>query len=92
MPRGQFVMCFERDRIQREQKEALFYLSRNTQECGLCSYQHVGGTEIVLAGHALFQLLRHLLDILDFIQQVQNMLMFNSFNPQLPKLISFAMQ
>lgn len=33
----------------------------------LLSYQHVGGTEVVLAGHALFQLLRHLLDVLNFI-------------------------
>jgi hypothetical protein len=46
----------------------------------------------VFAGHALFQLLGHLLNVLDFIQQVQDMLMFNSFNPQFPKLIPFAVQ
>lgn len=58
----------------------------------LSSHQHVGGTEVVLARHALFQLLRHLLDILNFIQQVQDMLMFNSFDPQLPKLVPLAVQ
>lgn len=73
-------------------KGMLWYLSRSGHECRLFSYQHVGGTEIVLAGHALFQLLRHLLDILNLIQQVQYMLMFNSFNPQFPKLIPFAVQ
>lgn len=46
----------------------------------------------MLARHALLQLLRHLLDVFNFIQQVQDMLVLNAFDPQLPKLIPFAMQ
>lgn len=71
------------ERIQREQKEALFYLSK----------KHPGVPAVPLPAcrwhwdgacwPCTVPALRHLLDILDFIQQVQNMLMFNSFNPQL---------
>ena len=59
---------------------------------GTTSYQHVCGIEVVLAGHALFQLLRHLLDVLYLIQQIQDMFVLNPFNPQLAQLIPFAMQ
>lgn len=76
----------------RENKRECFAVLAEMAISSGFSYQHVGGTEIVLAGHALFQLLRHLLDILNFIQQVQDMLMFNSFNPQFAKLIPFAVQ
>lgn len=76
----------------RENKRECFAVLAEMAISSGFSYQHVGGTEIVLAGHALLQLLRHLLDILNFIQQVQDMLMFNSFNPQFAKLIPFAVQ
>lgn len=45
------------------------------------SYQHVCCVEVVLAGHALLQLLRHLLDVLYLIQQIQDMFVLNPFNP-----------
>lgn len=56
------------------------------------SYQHVCCIEVVLVGHALLQLLRHLLDVLDLIQQIQDMFVLNPFNPQLAQLIPLAVQ
>lgn len=59
---------------------------------GITSYQHVCCIEVVLAGHALLQLLGHLFDVLYLIQQIQDMFVFNPFNPQLAQLIPLAMQ
>lgn len=59
---------------------------------GTTSHQHVCGIEVVLAGHALLQLLRYLLDVLNLIQQVQDMFVLNAFNPQLAQLIPLAVQ
>lgn len=59
---------------------------------GTTSYQHVCCVEVVLAGHALLQLLRHLFDVLYLIQQIQDVFVLNPFNPQLAQLIPLAMQ
>lgn len=56
------------------------------------SYQHVCRIEVVLAGHALFQFLGHLLDVLDLIQQIQDMLVLNPLDPQLAQFIPLAVQ
>lgn len=87
------AVCNKQNELQNSENKRQAWPSQQRQpRTWLSSYQHVGGTEIVLAGHALFQLLGHLLNVLNFIQQVQDMFMFNSFNPQLPKLIPFAVQ
>ena len=59
---------------------------------GTTSYQHVCCVEVALAGHALFQLLRHLLDVLYLIQQIQDVFVLNPFDPQLAQLVPLAMQ
>lgn len=59
---------------------------------GTKSYQHVSGVEVALAGHALLQLLRHLLDVLDLVQQIQDVFVLNPFDPQLAQLVPLAVQ
>lgn len=48
--------------------------------------------KVVLACHVGLQPLRHLLDAFDFIQQLQDVLVLDALYPQLPQLISFAVQ
>lgn len=48
------------------------------------SHQHVGGVEVVLAGHVGLQSLGHLLDALNLIQQLEDVLVLDALDPQLP--------
>lgn len=59
---------------------------------GTTSYQHVSGVEVALAGHALLQLLRHLLDVFDLVQQIQDVFVLDPLDPQLAQLIPLAVQ
>lgn len=56
------------------------------------SHQHVGGVEVVLAGHVGLQPLGHLLDALNLIQQLQDVLVLDALDPQLPQLVPFAVE
>lgn len=56
------------------------------------SYQHVGGVQVVLAGHAGLQSLWDLLDTLDLVQQVEDVFMLDAFDPQLPQFIPLAVE
>ena len=56
------------------------------------THQHVSGVQVVLAGHEGLQLLGHLLDVLDLVQQVEHVLVLDALDPQLPQLISLAVQ
>lgn len=56
------------------------------------THQHICGMEVVLACHVGLQPLRHLLDALDFIQQLEDVLVLDPLYPQLPQLVPFAVQ
>lgn len=46
----------------------------------------------MLAGHVGLQPLRHLLDALNLIQQLEDVLVLDAFDPQLPQLVPFAVE
>lgn len=46
----------------------------------------------MLAGHVGLQPLRHLLDALDLIQQLEDVLVLDALDPQLPQLVPFAVE
>lgn len=48
--------------------------------------------KVVFAGHVGLQPLRHLLNAFDFIQQLQDVFVFNAFYPQLPQFVPFAVK
>lgn len=48
--------------------------------------------KVVLACHVGLEPLRHLLDALDFIQQLEDVLVLDSLYPQLPQLVPFAVE
>lgn len=48
--------------------------------------------EVVLAGHIGHQPLGHLLDAFDFIQQLEDVLVLDALDPQLPQLVPFAVE
>ena len=56
------------------------------------THQHVCGVEVVLARHVGLQPLRHLLDALDLVQQLEDVLVLDALDPQLPQLVPFAVQ
>lgn len=48
--------------------------------------------KVVFACHIGFQPLRHLLDAFNFIQQLEDVLVLDALDPQLPQLVPFAVQ
>lgn len=46
----------------------------------------------MLAGHVGLQPLWHLLDALDLIQQLEDVLVLDALNPQLPQLVALAVE
>lgn len=48
--------------------------------------------EVVLACHVGLQPLRHLLDALNLIQQLEDVLVLDALDPQLPQLVPFAVE
>lgn len=56
------------------------------------THQHIRGMKVVLACHISLQPLRYLLDAFNFIQQLEDVLVLDALNPQLPQLIPFAVE
>lgn len=48
--------------------------------------------QVVLAGHGHLQPLRHLLDALDLVQQLQHVFVLDALDPQLAQLVPLAVQ
>lgn len=48
--------------------------------------------KVVLACHIGLQSLRHLLDAFNFIQKLEDVFVFDAFNPQLPQLVPFTVE
>lgn len=86
------LLCPALFTVQTKQTNTFRYPPSANSSAHRSTHQHICCMEVVLARHVRLQSLRHLLDALDFIQELEDMLVLDAFDPQLPQLVPLAVK